>query len=164
MTSAFARIRDVNGVVRQVEEEGPIPVRFEELLGLDGEAVGEVLAVGGFFEARHEATVAALVGGEVTEGRAGVVAGDVDVETALLRAGVLAAEVPFTDMAGDIIRCLERRGERHLAGRHCWLMWAGAVSGRDGGTAGQPVGELRRAGYLPVIRAARVGEHTGQAA
>jgi len=55
----------VDGVVGEVKEEGAVPVLVDELVGLGGEAVGQVFPFLAFLQARN-AEGLVLVGVEVT--------------------------------------------------------------------------------------------------
>jgi hypothetical protein len=52
--------------------------------------------------------------GEVAERRAGVVAGDVEIEPLVLRREALATQVPFADMPGGVTGVVERLGQRRF--------------------------------------------------
>ena len=134
---------NVNGVVRQIEEERLVAVALDEFLGLRRQPVGEIFAIGGVLQPRHEHALLVLVGSEITARRAGRVAGDVDVEAALLRQRSLAAEVPFADVAGGVSGLPQLRGNRRLAGRQL-LIDDGTQQFLIGpiGAARQPVGEI----------------------
>ena len=102
----LGRQRGVDRVVSEVQEEWLLLVLLQEFLGLGGEAVGEVFAVGCLFQTRHIASGFVAERSEVAESRPGFVTRDVHVEALLFRLEALPAEVPFAKVAGGVPRRL----------------------------------------------------------
>ena len=138
----------VDRVVREVEEERLVLVCRDDFLGLSGEAVSQVFAVGRLLEATHESLLAVLALAaerrEVTHRRAGVVARDVDVEALLLRLEALAAQVPLAHVRGDVTGGLEAFSKGNFFERELLVndgprkALVGPVS-----AAGEPIGEVQ---------------------
>jgi len=104
----------VDGVVPEVEEEWPPAVGLDELEGLVGDAIGDVLAVGA---GRDVASLEAI--GRVVARRPGVGRTVERHVEALDVRPVLGpqAEMPLADVAGAVARVAERLGDGVLRGR-----------------------------------------------
>ena len=164
----------MRGVVGDLEEERPLARGggVDDLERLVGQAVGEVLARLAPLQVRDVAELvaerpAAAIG--VEEGLRGPPerAADVDVEP--LRLGIVrrVAQVPLADQGGQVSGRSEDLGDRDLLERQ-----VGDRGRRDelpvavgGGVraASSQIVIPSRAGCLPVIRLARVGEQTDAA-
>ncbi len=153
----------VEGVV---DEERTVAVPLDELRRFRGESVGQVLAFGAVLETRI------AIGGEVflpAIGAASVDAAPVHVESLVLRPPAFGTEVPLAGEEGGVSRLLQDLGEGDLftrepvgIGRREQLRVAFPMVRRQ--RCSDEVGDAVRCGHLPVTRAARVGEQTGQAA
>ena len=149
----------MDGVVRQVQEEGPVPVSADEADRLVGETVREVLLVVPGLEVRRpEPEVAA-------GGRAGFGAADVEVEALVLGPELGTAQVPLADRRGGVSGRPQRLGGRDLLKRELLadLGRRSFCEGRSARPGSQSV-RCSLAGYFPVMSAARDGEQTGHAA
>src|SRR6185503_5683532 len=76
--------RDVRREMREVEEERFLTTAFDEFLRFDGQAVSEVFAGRGLLKAGHR-LVAISERREIAGRRAAMVAGDVPIESVVLR-------------------------------------------------------------------------------
>ncbi len=154
----------MDGVVRQVEEEGAVLVLLDELLGLDGQPVAEILAFAAALPQPGHGVALALVRPEIRGRMAVMRSGDVEVETLMLGVIVPAAEVPLADAGRDIAGRLERLGDVHfvqgqiLPPRRHEQPMGGRVA-----FAGDPIGQMQSRGPLagedagPRRRADRAG-------
>ena len=94
-----------------------------------------------------------------------IAAGDVEIEALVLGVVLGAAEVPFADAGGNVARRFERLGNGDLfQGRN--FRQSGIRRALVGASPVPGIQSVRcnRAGYLPVMMLARVGEHTAHAA
>src|SRR5262249_34489066 len=99
--------------MRQVEKERLVFMLLDEVFGFGGQAVGQVLAGRSGVQPRHEPAVA-LKGRKVTERRARVIAGDVQVKALSFRPESRATQMPLADMSGGVAGRLQGFGKRRL--------------------------------------------------
>ena len=106
----------VDGVVGQVEKERAVSIGFDEVLGLGGEPVRQIVAVfgSGHLDERMRRNHALV--------RVPVSAGEAGIKAAVFRTVPPAAHVPFADA-----RC-RVAGFRERCGNHCFaqraVLWA----------------------------------------
>ncbi len=139
------RIRDVRGVVGQVDQEGAVAVVFDESFGGGGQIVFALAAFG-------------------CRGLGIRLARMIEVEAVLPRAEALAADVPLAERAADVAGLLEVLRQHHLFQRHLHLdLGVQNLLGDAVGAAGQKGGQvqagwgLAREDRRPRRRADRLG-------
>src|SRR5438874_2078295 len=99
--------------MREIQKERPPVVLLDEFLHFGSEPVGQVFTLGRDVKRRRKLTVL-LIGGEITLRRSRRIAGDVDIETLLLRAESGAAQVPFADRGGCVAGGAQDFGQGRL--------------------------------------------------
>ena len=133
MSGFLAWMGVVDVVEGEVEEERFVFVGLDEFEGFGGESIAEVLAfLAAFVESGHlDAVVATFlatsVGPEVAAGRAGAVAGDVDVESLFFGEVGGVAQVPLADEEGGVVGLFERFGKCDLFERKLHAHGGGEV-------------------------------------
>jgi hypothetical protein len=133
--------RIVNSEMRQVEEEGAIPVLLDQPQGLVGETIGEVVAWGVLESVQLEGRMVAGVGPTL------VPTGNLNIESVLQGAGRVLAKVPLPDVEGGVSMFFERFREGGFA-KGKVLVDGGVFQFLKGevSAAGQPVGEVQPGG------------------
>jgi hypothetical protein len=153
----LAHDRRVDGVVREIDVEGLRLVVLDELHGFVREPVAQKLIL------RSVRQRGDLVGREIARRGAGVRAADVHIEALLRGIKLLVAQMPFADARGGVTACFEPLGEVSSSSGNCSVHFGMTRRPLSGTCPAIQSVMCSRAGDLPVIMAARVGEHTVQA-